>query len=404
MKGLVLAVLLSSALAGADTPRYVAASRAQVRASPSEKARAVASLRIGAEVRVGEIRGGWARLSAPSGIEGWARASLLSQERPTLSALLSAADAAKTPRARRSWLERATAYAPTDTKVIERLVAVLKVLGDKKAAHMAEKGLIAAERRSLSWDGPLYPIVENLALLPRTCHAGVTRSKRDPSLPGLPQGTLRARAFPIVSSGKVVSISETGYRTQTLDQPVCTPSACGGTQAAFALPLRARMGALVPSWLVAGHTVVPFVEGKAPFAVGCEGSRVFIAAPYAVERCGARRFRLHRRTLEGWSALAWQEAPREEAIPVAHFSEDERRVVMLFRAKGARACCPADTEVFLWRATWPEDGSPPQLDTGRVYSGGFTEGCAQELYVPLPGEPRCERLPEGCELGEPGLD
>jgi hypothetical protein len=136
---------------------------------------------------------------------------------------------------------------------------------------------------------------------------------------------------------------------------------------------------------------------------GCEGSRVFAAAPYAVERCGSRRFRLHRRTLEGWSPLEWQEAPREDAIPIAHFSEDERRVIVLFRAKGARACCPAETEVFLWRATWPEGASTPTFETGRVYSGGFTQGCEQERYVPLAGEPRCERLPEGCQLGDPQL-
>jgi hypothetical protein len=400
----LLVALFASAPAAADGVHYVAAARAPVHAAPSEKARVVGTLRIGAEVRVSGAREGWVRLSAPEGVEGWGRASQLSRERPSLPSLLARADATSTPRERRSWLELATACAPSDTQAIERLIAVLKELGEAKAAHTAEKGLIAAERRGLSWDGPLYPIEENLALLPRECHAGVTRTRREPSLPEPPREALRARAFALVSSGKVVSVTETGYRTQVLDQAVCVRSACGGTQAAFALPRRARTGALVPSWLVAGHTVVPFTEGRAPFTAGCEGSRVFLAAPYAVERCGARRFRLHRRTLGGWSALAWQEAPREEAVPIAHFSEDERRVLVLFRAKGARACCPRETEVFLWRATWPEGEGAPTLETGRVYAGGFAEGCAQERYVPLPGEPRCERLPEGCELGDPGLE
>jgi hypothetical protein len=404
VRATLLALLLASVPAAADGVRYIATARSQVHAEPSARARIVGVLRIGAEVRTGEARGDWVHLSSPAGIEGWARVSGLAQERPSLPVLLSRADAAKSPGARRPWLERATAYAPSNTKVIERLAATLEALGDTKAAHMAKKGLIAAERRTLSWDGPLYPIEENLALLPRACHAGVTRAVRTPALPAPPQQTLRARAFPLVSSGKVVSVTETGYRSQTLDQPVCARSACGGTQAAFALPQSARTGALVPSWLVAGHTVTPLVEARVPLAAGCEGSRIFAAAPYAIERCGTRRFRLHRRTIEGWSALEWQEAPRDDAVPVAHLSEDERRVAVLFRAKGGRACCSGETEVFLWRATWPEGDGAPTLETGRVYSGGFTEGCAQERYVPLAGEPRCERLPEGCELGDPRLD
>ncbi|HSP82038.1 MAG TPA: SH3 domain-containing protein [Myxococcaceae bacterium] len=397
----LLALLLVSVPASASEVRYVVASRARVYAAPSDEARAVGVLRIGAEVRTGRARQGWLQLSAPAGVEGWARASLLGSERPSLSSLLERADAASTPAARRPWLERAAALAPSDTKVIERLAAVLEALGDEKAAHMASKGLIAAERRALSWDGPLYPLEDDLALLPRPCPEGVTRATRDSTLPEPPVRTLRARAFPLVSSGKVVSVSGRGRRTQTLDQLVCARSTCGGTQAAYALPRPAGTGALVPSWLVAGHTVAPLVEAPAPFAAGCEDSRVFTALPYALERCGARRFRLHRRTLTGWSPLQWQEAPREEAVPIAHFSEDERRVVVLFRAKGGRACCPGETERFLWRATWPEDGGAPALEFGRVYSAGFTEGCAQERYTPLPGEPRCERLPEGCELGEP---
>jgi len=390
--------------AAADNVLFVTTARAEVRAAPSAQARAVGTLRIGAVVSAGQAREGWVQLSTPEGLAGWAQASQLSQERPSLSSLLARAEAASTPKARRPWLERAAAYAPSDTKVIERLIAVLQELGDEKAAHTAQKGLIAAERRTLSWDGPLYPIEAGLALLPRQCHAGVTRTTRAPSLPSPSEATLRARAFPLVSSGKVVSVTETGYRTQTLDQPVCAKSACGGAQAAFALPQRARTGALVPSWLVAGHTVVPLVEGKAPLAAGCKGARFFTATPYALERCGPKRFRLHRRTPTGWSSLTWQEAPREDALPVAHFSEEERRVVVLFRAKGARACCPGETEIFLWRATWPEGLGEPTFETGRVYSSGFARGCAQERYAPLPGEPRCERLPEGCELGNPRLD
>lgn len=401
---LLLALFAPVPATAAGSVLYVTTARAEVRAAPSLTARAVGALRIGAAVSAGKTSAGWVQLSTPEGIAGWAQAAQLSPERPSLSSLLARAEAASTPRVRRSWLERATAYAPSDTKVIERLITVLQQLGDEKAAHTAQKGLIAAERRTLSWDGPLYPIEAGLALLPRQCHAGVTRATRVPSLPTPPESTLRARAFPLVSSGKVVSVTETGYRTQALDQPVCVKSACGGTQAAFALPQRARTGALVPSWLVAGYTVVPLVEGKSPLAAGCEGARFFTALPYTLERCGPRRFRLHRRTPAGWSTLAWQEAPRDDAVPVAHFSEEERRVVILFRAKGARACCPGEREVFLWRATWPDGPGEPAFETGRVYSSGFARGCAQERYVPLPGEPRCERLPEGCELGDPRLD
>ncbi len=58
--------------------------------------------------------------------------------------------------------------------------------------------------------------------------------------------------------------------------------------------------------------------------------------------------------------------------------------------------------MWLMRFTLSDD-EQVTVETGRGYHSGFAEGCAQETFTDLDGEPRCERLTEGCELADPKL-
>lgn len=405
----VLAALLGALGTASARPEvgrrsYVITSIAKLRKEPSATAEVVGTLRIGRETEELARRGSWRRIRTATE-EGWVSGSVLGRSRPTLEDLLARAHAAKNAKAKKRWLERATALAPSDLEVIAELLAAHRELGRKDAAHFVDKGLIAAERRALSWDGPLYVIREQTALLPRACFDEGERKNGRTSR----REVLRGRAFPLVASGKVVAVTETGYRTQVLDEPVCVPSACGGEQAGFRLPHPAREGALVPSWLVAGHRVVPYVVDKAPAddAAGEQAPRRHFIDEQNQTRLTVddARWRLSLHTLDGWHDLDEQPAPLPGAVPVAQLSEDEDRLMILWKAPGQRACCAGggrELQVWLTRTTGLSS-SAPRAATGRLYSGGYQVGCEQERFTGLPGEPRCERLAEGCELEPPGL-
>jgi hypothetical protein len=377
---------------------WVVGSIARLREAPAKDAKVVHHLRIGTEVLViakKKVSGRlYKKVKTPyPGEEGWTAASLLSSRRPTLKALLAKADAAGSPARARKWLERATALAPGDVKVIGRLLANYRALRRKKAAYGVDKGLIAAERRVLSWDGPLYPIVEGRALLPRAPYDGITATTRNTATIEKGRKTLRGRAFPLVNSGKVVALTEVGYRTRHLDAPVTVAGACG-EQAAFALQPPSTTGALVPSWVVAGFRVFPFQE-TAPGVFVDERKQLTLVD------AGDKGTRLTAATLDGPLVLFEGEMPAGHR-PIVQMAEHERHWLVLFAAPGTRGCCTGDVSVWLERFTLTDEGTVTR-DIGRTYHGGFTEGCAQEVFSDLDGEPRCARLPEGCELGEPKL-
>lgn len=392
---------------------FVTGSIARLRAAPEKDAKVVHHLRIGTEVEVIAAKKAGGRLykkvrTPYPGEEGWTAAYLLSKRRPTLKTLLAKAAAASSPARARKWLERATALAPGDVKVIGKLLNNYRALKRKKSAYGVDKGLIAAERRVLSWDGPLYPIVDGHALLPRAPYGGVTASSRAAADLEKDRKTLRGRAFPLVNSGKVVALTEVGYRTRHLDAPITVAGACG-KQAAFALKQPSSTGALVPSWVVAGFRVFPFKKlpgTEQPSTTSTDAVFVDERKQLTVTRpanlAGDRAARIEVATFDEPLVLMDGELQRAGAVPVVQMAEHERHWLVLFSAPGARDCCAGDVDVWLERFTL-NDAGQVQRETGRVYSSGFSEGCAQETFTDLDGEPRCERLPEGCELADPNL-
>ena len=392
-----LAGVSSTAAQAAPARRYVIASIARLRAAPDQDARIIATLRIGTPVDVVGRAGGLLEVRSVYG-RGYLSRRLLSRQPPRLDVLLARAQAAKSKRARRRWLERATAFSPGDVDVIDKLGQAVRAQGDGRAAHVVEKGKIAAERRALSWDGPLYPIADDVVLLGRPCFTRFPGSAAPPSKDRArtARTTLRARAFELVASGKVVSISERGYRTQKLDAPFCAASGCGEKVAAYRLPYKAARGALVPSWQVAGFRVVPYKAAP--------GGRRFTGA-HKVQHVtlDGQSARFSRRTLDGQQSASVTTLPLAGAVPIAHASEREGAVMVLFYADDvARACCARASAAFWVRVDYDARGGPTEV--GRVYFSSHREDCHDPIYGGLPGEPRCARLPEGCELGDALLD
>jgi hypothetical protein len=366
---LALSALISAA--PAPSVRYVSASQAKLREGPTTDSRSAAMVPTAAELKVLGRSGAFLEVETLKGDRGYVLASLLSKTAPTLAPLLEEADA-KRGRKRLRALERATALAPSDLAVIERLEATLDGLKKKTRVYYARKGWVAAKRRSFMWDGPLYPVADGIARFPAPCAAHQDK----PTGPnGMEKGdldeetrVLRTRAFPWVSSGKVVSVSERGYTTQKL-----STLACDGGQLAYELPKQAREGALVPSWMVAGFTVTPVKRGEARSA----RRRVSLDVEGRALKVRASTFT---KTREGALTL------RRAARPVAVFSEGPGSFALLLIADGGRACAPGEKTASLVRATVEGDGL--KLEQGRAWSSAFVEGCAQETFAPLPGEPR----------------
>ncbi len=395
MRNIILGLLIcggmfSSSAASRGSTQYIIGSVARLRSAAAPGAPVLTTLRIGTPVRVLEQKERWAKVQAwVDGVEaqparGYVRRHLLSARRPTREALLGRADAAQTLAARRRWLERATALYPEDEAIIERLIATLAETRDEKAHHMAKKGLVAAKKRNASWDGPLYPLDRRLVELPRPCEAGDPRVA-SPLTPAahtaltreaLPNDDLRARAFAIVDSGKVVSVTTRGYQTQLLDRRVCVRDACGD-HLGYHLPRPAPRGALVPSWMVAGHRVTgypPNPKALPRFAqkFACGGCRTFVddSERSVLFMNGNRQFRLAIRTLDGARVTDWTPsgAQTDDARPIARFDEQARTWRILFRESVPEAACAPRVEVWLARLTWDESGTPGPIELGRRFA------------------------------------
>ncbi len=368
--GMFLATAAASSVRAEEKPsqdlRYVDASLLRLRATPSAQGEVRATLRIGAQVEVTQARGGFVQVRAftdgtqsPQPVTGWAPASLLADAPPSPEQLLARFNAAENASARRLWIERAAALAPSDEAVIQMLIDTYEAQGAKGPKAAARKGLVAAHKRNRSPDGPLYVVRGGVVQLPqRPCEEGdppIARAR--PAKLSTP--TLRARAFDVVDSGKVVSVTRDGGRTEKLNARGCQVDACGKARLAYRLP-GAREGALVPSWLVAGHRIVGF-EGQAQlpsWAPGCEGCAGFVDANgrMAILRRArgtsgepAAEWRLVRRTLGGVSISPWQplQGPHgRDAVPIARFDERHTELKVLWRAAAGSAHC--EQEPFLW--------------------------------------------------------
>lgn len=390
---LVYICLCSGSVAAADDVsdvRYVEASVARLRKTPSKSAKVGTTLRIGTPVKLIEkSKSGFSKVETLDEQQYFVKTNLLTKSKPVLKDILADIDAAKTLKEKRHFLLRACAMAPSDEKIIEDYAAVLKKMGNKRLHHWAIKGLIAAERRELSWDGPLYPLVNNLAYTSLPCPKNLRKSGS--------RKTLRGRAFPLVASGKVVSISKQRNRTQHLGRPLCLDD-----RLAFEMPVKVSDGILVPSWTVAGSEVSSLREIDGP-----EGTRLFASPDSLVELALSDGLHIQTIGFETSQNIASREErrfgpfrlPGGEAEPVAFFTDDGVTFVFAFIAEREDAKCGTTHNAWLVRLNI----ETKEFTQGRVYTTSEKEACRTKPFAGLEGEPRCERLPEGCELGKPRL-
>ncbi len=344
----MLCVLLALAIHAAPADiRWVHASVAKVRVAADAKSAVRATLPIGVEVRVLRESGAAVELEALDGTRGFVSSTALGKQPPVLAELLE-----------RQALEQAAALAPSDLDVIERFAAAQR---NAETLYLARKGWVAAKRRSLSWDGPLYPIDDGRARFPVPCSAhdekpdgpdGMGRGRVDAQT-----GAERRRAFRWVSSGKVVSVSERGYTTEHLKSP-----RCDGERLAY--PTSGKRGALVPSWMVAGFEVTPVREGASKSARW----KLELSVEERRLRVRAATFSTAREATLGLSRAA---------APMATFSDGPEGFTVLLRGP---ECAPRESTVFLVRAR--VEGDALKLEEGRPW------GCGQTGFTGLEGEPR----------------
>lgn len=387
----VVHLILCHEAAATTTPtrhdtRYVHSSVARVYREASLQGAVIATLRIAEPVEVLEeselaarVRFMSDELRAQPG-EGWIHSSKLQRNRPALTALLRAAQGSTSITQRRQTLERATALAPADEGVIDQLITVLGSVRDDRAEHMAKKGLVAAKKRNASWDGPLYPTLDGLTFLPERCEDTLPSLHNSPR-ESLDTEQLRARAFAIVDSGKVVSVTTRGYQTQLLDRRACLDGPCG-RQAGYVLPRPSTSGALVPSWMVAGHRVIGY-QPSTPAALrrtwgyrsDCPTCRVFLdtAQRSAIELDGGR-WRLLWRELPGVRASEWQSGthPYGRGQPMARFDEQRGNIRLLWLAELEAGGCENDRGVWLVRVPFDAEGRPQLAEEGRLFRQGVT--------------------------------
>lgn len=390
--GVIMAYAVVAHVAMAETTkppqevRYVHSTVARVYREASLQGAVIATLRIAEPVAILDETEGAVRvrflsdeLRAQPG-EGWVPGSKLQRTRPALPALLRAADSATSTTRRRQTLERATALAPADEDVIERLITAVGAARDERAEYMAKKGLVAAKKRNASWDGPLYPTVEGITFLPERCEDDMP-SLRNSQRESLDTEALRARAFAIVDSGKVVSVTTRGYQTQLLDRRACLDGPCG-RQAGYVLPRPSTSGALVPSWMVAGHRVIGYLPSTSAalrrtlgYRSDCATCRVYLdtAQRSAVEIDGGR-WRLLWRELTGVHTSPWQSGahPYGRGYPTARFDEQRGNTRLLWLAELETAGCQNDRGVWLVRVPFDVQGRPLPAEEGRLFRQGVT--------------------------------
>jgi len=360
---------------------------ARMRSSPQKNARVISQLPIGAEVQKIKKVGTFFKVKDLRGKSGYISASLLQKEPlPSFTqyekkiALLGA----KSIKIKKQLIERMVAQFPLSLSAIETYGAFLeanidaaqmqKALARKRGytgadfnksgparLYFLRKGWVAAKRRSISPNGPLYPIEEGYALLPLPCSNGAEANKgRAPK--DIPNLELRERATKIASSGKVVSVSEGGYKTQKLDTPLCRKD-----RLAYKMK-KAEGGALVPSWLVAGYKVTPFIN---------EGEGIFKATS------AHAKARVHQGILEIGNFSTIQKIPLDPSIkPVALLSLSPNRAEILYRAPHDDVCDQATLYIERY------DFIKRERKEGDRYNAALGTRCPTTKFMPLEGEPR----------------
>jgi len=380
--------MADASLAAAARPgqtAFTASTVSNLRKEPDLKSDVVVQLAIGTELRVLEVQGSWTKVRTLQH-EGWIGGYLVESERPTAAALLAKFQRAR-GKERLTYVQRAAALEPANLAIIEQLAEELLARGDRDGALKARRGWIAAKRRSLKWDGPLYPIERGIAHVPLGCGK---EAEANSGRAIIPEEELRDRATFLTGSGKVVSVTtEVPFFEDDLALPFCTEGPCG-PQLGYRLATKGRTGALAPSWLVAGHEIRAFAkkateEGE-PVTYEDTDGRVMLQLTDS-------GYWLLERDFSGWVAHGFAKFPAAvegkvaSVSPIAWLAEDQSGLRVLWRMEGGRECCASEVSVWLSRAVHVPGGKTT-LENGEVYGGGHAETCTEKLFAGLPGEPR----------------
>ena len=175
------------------------------------------------------------------------------------------------------------------------------------------------------------------------------------------------------------------------------------TRDPYAMARGVQEGALVPSWLVAGHRVEALLPKQDKAVDSCPTCQFFrnTDGDFEIQVMGNGIFNVGKRDLDGWRTTPSKALPFADAKPVAVFSEREHQWFVLWESLQGRDCCKGEKQVWMMAISWPKGTEFGAIKTGRIYSGGYSPSCPQLSFETLPGEPRCNRLPAGCELEDP---
>jgi len=359
--------------------QYVEATQARVRALPEKKAKVITTLPIGAEVKVLGRQKGFYKIETLGGKRGFVSKGTLGAQDLSFDEHKERVQKSKR---KKTFIERWVARYPNSLLAIEAYESFLhsKVSDDKiakarkakdakafkgtlKSLYTLRKGWVAAKRRSLSPFGPLYAIDEGKARMPFVCDERASANQnRKPSQ--IKTKELRARATPLASSGKMVSISERGYLTQKLSMPSCDRG-----QLVYTMPKAVSRGALVPSWLVAGYKVTPFKNEEGFYRAASNRHVVTVLD----DNVTLSTFTKTRTFKEG--------AP---GIPIAAMSDRMGVVDILFWVKGDKVGCNAEAPAVQWASYRLSDGASRG---GSIYSSDPNKACP-EPFKGLEGEER----------------
>jgi hypothetical protein len=357
------------------TRKYLLSSGKGLLVAPEKGARSQIKLPLGTKVEILGKKGAYTQVRTVYG-EGHLENARLTGQKPTAAGYWALTQ--KTPQAdlqkRIQRVRMTVGLDPSHEEAIATLEKLMTQSSQDKLALMAKRGLVAAKKRNASWDGPLYLVSDGIARLPLTCFPkpgpGAAPQKDTLTTP-----QLRGRAWGLVNSGKAVALTENTQKWQLLHTRVCLPHPrCEGGQAGYRVDPQ--------GWLVAGHRKSLLQARKPAFFENQElppcddGCRAFGDAHNTrLVQIESGRWRLWKRSLDGWGTSSWVPFPGGGTTFRAHMilSEkvDEDRVLFV---KDPQADPQRGGQAFLARVQADLQGVV-SIQQGRVFDGALPKEC-----------------------------
>ncbi len=312
---------------------------------------------------------------------GYVHQKHLSLESLSLAKIQEKLEAVTEPKKKRHLLEQALALAPSHIPLRSQLADTYDTLGEKTLAASERKMVEQNLKRSLSPDGPLYPIQEGSAHLNMGCelrnNAEGFESKSD--------------APEWLREGKVKILTPAGIKREKLAAPKCQESSCSGLT--LVTPTGMNDGVLVfPPWLSNGHRSALLKTKKSPKDLKSECASCLI---YGESEGGMRvevnttnaKWRVWQKDFSGWIHGEWTPSPRDiQAHPLVLLQEHDALVKLIWRGEGKyRFCC--DDEPALWMTFTNIKDKEGKLTIGTTRVGRVFYGATHEGECSLAKEP-----------------